>query len=501
MSLGIYYGDLHTHCDIAYGHGTLQDALKRARQHLDFCSVTGQAAWPDMLQSAPASDYPQLVKAHDAAFVHFAGRHQRAFAETWNASEEGRFVTFPSYEVCSSAHGDHTVVGNRHDLPLVIAQEGYNIARGHDANDVLIYPHHVGYRQGLRGINWESFDESVSPFIEIYSIHGCSEDDESFQPMQLAKRMSFRDGASTISHGLRSGRKFGIVAGSDHHAAWPGSHGHGRMAVLASALTRRGIWEALKARHVYGLTGDKISVRFTIGNGIMGDTIAARGSRAIGLDIEACDFIDTIDVLRNEEPIWQCRGRLLEHPAADAVMGAKIRIEWGGVDPGNTIDFDAAAEFDGELLEIEPCFRGPNIVSALQEAGDEIDVPHRILSKSARAVEWSSRIHQPPKEFWSITQAVILKVRMKPLAKLRLRINATRIEHTLEELLANSRAHQLRGIHREGIRICRAVPESCYRLRHDLLDPDGERAVDCYRLRIRQTNAQYAWSSPVWIER
>ena len=48
MGLRPFYGDLHNHCDISYGHGSLLEALKRARRQLDFVSVTGHAYWPDM---------------------------------------------------------------------------------------------------------------------------------------------------------------------------------------------------------------------------------------------------------------------------------------------------------------------------------------------------------------------------------------------------------------------------------------------------------------------
>ena len=48
MGLRPFYGDLHNHCDISYGHGSLEQALRRARRQLDFVSVTGHAYWPDM---------------------------------------------------------------------------------------------------------------------------------------------------------------------------------------------------------------------------------------------------------------------------------------------------------------------------------------------------------------------------------------------------------------------------------------------------------------------
>lgn len=43
-----YWGDLHNHCGITYGYGSLKHALDRAKSHLDFCAVTGHAMWPDI---------------------------------------------------------------------------------------------------------------------------------------------------------------------------------------------------------------------------------------------------------------------------------------------------------------------------------------------------------------------------------------------------------------------------------------------------------------------
>lgn len=48
----LLWGDLHNHCGITYGFGSLQNALKIARSHLDFCCITGHAMWPDIYAHA-----------------------------------------------------------------------------------------------------------------------------------------------------------------------------------------------------------------------------------------------------------------------------------------------------------------------------------------------------------------------------------------------------------------------------------------------------------------
>ena len=41
--LKMYWGDLHNHCNITYGHGDMRDAFEAAKGQLDFVSVTPHA--------------------------------------------------------------------------------------------------------------------------------------------------------------------------------------------------------------------------------------------------------------------------------------------------------------------------------------------------------------------------------------------------------------------------------------------------------------------------
>ena len=66
--LRIWWGDVHNHCNVTYGHGDLVDALAAAREQLDFCSVTPHAMWPDM----PHYDDPGMewvMNYHREAFA------------------------------------------------------------------------------------------------------------------------------------------------------------------------------------------------------------------------------------------------------------------------------------------------------------------------------------------------------------------------------------------------------------------------------------------------
>ena len=47
-NLKYFWGDLHNHCNITYGHGDMRSAFEAAKEQLDFVSVTPHAMWPDI---------------------------------------------------------------------------------------------------------------------------------------------------------------------------------------------------------------------------------------------------------------------------------------------------------------------------------------------------------------------------------------------------------------------------------------------------------------------
>ena len=65
----LLWGDLHNHCGITYGFGSLQNALKIARSHLDFCCITGHAMWPDIYARTPETEF--IVDFHREGFKSF----------------------------------------------------------------------------------------------------------------------------------------------------------------------------------------------------------------------------------------------------------------------------------------------------------------------------------------------------------------------------------------------------------------------------------------------
>jgi len=496
--LHLFTGDLHSHCNIGYGHGSIEDSYRNARLQLDFACVTAHSWWADM----PEADVrlAQTVAYHRAGF-------QRT-AETWPAFREvveanhapGRFISFLGCEWHSMAYGDHHIVFGSpagEIIPAADLDEMRRELRTLAARGVpaLLIPHHIGYRRGYRGINWDAFTPEFSPVVEIMSMHGCSESDEAACPM--LHTMGPRDGASTYQHGLAAGHIVGAVGSTDHHSAHPGSYGHGRVAVWADALTRDGILAALRARRCYALTGDRIDLRFSINGAPLGSALPPADVREIAVEVRGGAALDTIELLHNNRVIERWRG-------ADATVSPwaaplKVCLEVGWGEKGHNVDWDVVlAVTGGRLLGVEPRFRGHDVV-APQAGDEECYAFSRWERLDANAVHFATRTWGNPTTTTAGTQAICLELAGDAATRLHGTINGIPVAATLGELLAASSAGYLGGFLTPAHRFHRAVPAGRFAGAFTLRPRAPGPRRDWYTVRVRQINDQWAWSSPVWV--
>jgi hypothetical protein len=514
--MNLYWGDLHNHCAISYGHGSLQRALALARQQLDFCAVTGHAFWPDLPEDPPDEPgrYAHTRDYHLAGFAKLRAGWDDVQRQMASARVPGQFETFLSYEWHSRADGDHHVVYRGDHGPLLGGDRIGDLKAalkeahaGGAAPAALVVPHHIGYGAGYRGINWETFTSDLSPFVEIYSLHGCAESDEA--PYPMLHRMGPRDGHYTAAWGLRHGYRFGLVASTDHHSGYPGSYGYGRLAAVATELSREALWDAFLARRVYAVTGDRIGLDFHVDGGWMGSDVSAAGATGrheIAVDVRGRGAIDHVEVLKNERVLRRWPGpdpnRALEYVAQPRRVQALLRIEWGwGSEPAA---WDCRLELsDGRIDSVEPCFAGPAVVAPQDEYEDSDDLPHEVIAREPAACAWRSRTEPNPTVRHPATQALIVEVEMPVDASVTLAANGRRYTHTLASLLEASTSHFLRGWRSEAIVLHRALPVELARVQETFVDDtpsvDSVEGADCYRLRVAQRNGQWAWSSPIWV--
>ena len=322
-NLKVFWGDLHNHCNLTYGHGDMRDAFEAAKGQLDFVSVTPHAMWPDI----PGANDPRLkwvIDYHTGAFKRLReGGYEKYVKMSNEYNKEGEFLTFIGYEAHSMEHGDHVALNYDLDAPLVECtsiEDWKEKAKGHK---VFVTPHHMGYQGGYRGYNWKCFTEGdITPFVEMYSRHGLAESDQGDYP--YLHDMGPRQWEGTIQYGLEQGHKFGIMASTDQHSGYPGSYGDGRIGVLAPSLTRDAIWEALRTRHVCAATGDKIIIDFRLNDAFMGDVVRGN-SRRIYLNVTGESCIDYVDVVKNGQILARMNGPLT--PVAPEGDKSGFRLE------------------------------------------------------------------------------------------------------------------------------------------------------------------------------
>ncbi len=493
----LYYGDIHNHCNLSYGAGSLADALHNARLQLDFVSVTLHGHWDDMPQDDPRLGY--LVDYHRQGFERARAGWADYLRDTDAANHPDEFVTFPSFEWHSMQYGDHCILFRDVATPLIFhvahVEELRQRLREHPHPSLLI-PHHIGYLQGFRGINWDAYTAELSPVVEIMSFHGASEHSDA-EPAYL-HAMGPRDQRSTAQYGLAQGHIFGFVGSSDHHSAHPGSYGYGQVAVWAKSLSRAAIWEALENRRCYAITGDRIALAFSLNGKPMGSVLPFAEERQIEVAVEGASALDSIEVLRNNRVIHR------ESPPVakpDFRHPLKIRLEMGWGELETLTDWHVDLRITaGELLDIEPHLRGHDIGIPVIE-----DETPCVLSHLDYA--GGNRVHlrtQTPRNATvrsAATQAITLTVNASENTRIQARINEIDIDLPMRELLEGARSFYSSGFVSPSFVFHRALPKAEYTHNFAISDRGAGTGRDWYYVRVRQRNGQWAWASPIWVEK
>ncbi|MEG1622527.1 MAG: Tat pathway signal sequence [Alistipes sp.] len=496
----VFWGDLHNHCNVTYGHGDLSDALAAAQEQLDFVSVTPHAMWPDI----PGANDPRLnwvIDYHTSAFKRLrAGGWDSYVRRMKEANRPGDFLSFISYECHSMEHGDHVALCYDYNTPLVECTSVPDLMEKLKPYKVFVTPHHMGYITGYRGYNWGAFKETPQcPFVEMFSRHGLAECD--MGDYNYLHDMGPRVYEGTVQYGLEQGHKFGLMCSTDQHAGYPGSYGDGRIGVLADKLDRELLWEQMSKRHICGVTGDKIKVDFRINGAQMGDVIAAR-KREIYLNVEAQNFIDYVDVIKNGRCLARLSAPFTTPVPEQAIIHAKVKLDFGWNREDEYVHWVGNIHItQGEICDLQTCFRGAAFTSPQAGETSFHTRVNRVTGRDKQRVDLDMYSTKNPNVMTPAMQGVILDVEMAKEGTVTAEFNGQAFTYTLEELLQGSKAHFMRGWLSEAIQFNRAAPEQAFTIGHFMEDDQAEKDTDYYYVRVRQRDGQWAWTSPIWVER
>jgi len=488
----LFWGDLHNHNSVGYAKGSLARSIDLAREHLDFFAFTGHAAWHDM-PKMPGERHMKWVRGFEA--------HSKQWANTKRLIEEANtddFVAFPGYEWHSSAFGDYCMIAAHANLDLYLpihVERLFDYARD---KGCLAIPHHVAYKQGWRGANWEFFTPEASPVVEIFSEHGCTESDSGPFPM-IRHSNGGRSTANTITRQLKQGLRFGFVASSDDHLGYPGAYGEGVMGVWAETLSRKSLFAAISNRRTYAVTGDRIVLEVSLNGSPMGSELEPTDEREIDVRVVGQDAIASIELIRN--------GRVIERhfPQDDAeevsLPGrAKCRIQygwgpWSALDLGRICDWEMNIKIDnGTIARSLPCF---------QAAPFDEERRDRLRIVSENEVHLSSATTRVQCFGEDPTKSLVLEIEGEPDAVLSVELKQPAEQSLSAKLedLANDNVIEFTGpFTSESFVLGRLISPSEYSAQVRFSDRrTGEDAPDWYYVRVTQHNGHMAWSSPIWV--
>ena len=363
----IFIGDTHNHSGISYGHGTLEQAINFAEAQLDFFSVTGHFAWPDM-ETTEGMEIPEDVKAyHNSGFAKLR-KGWNVYLDRMKKAERPDFIPFPSWEFHSFHYGDYTVVAKHQGTPLPkdppAGEQDLRLKQLVEDNhpeetDIIAYPHHIGYKEGYRGINWSEFRENNSKVVEIISMHGCAESHEA--RLSYLHTMGPRSEKNTMQGGLEQGFHFGVMGNTDHHNSAPGSYGFGRTGAYSEKLTRDGIWNSLLSRHTIAYTGDPMRMAIFANEQPLGSEVHGNGAMIDAYTV-GFDAIDRFELIHDGKVVAEGIS-----PNTSSQNGF-ISIAFGWGERNCPCHWHIKTTIDGNIIsDASPRLRGNDVVDPLEK--------------------------------------------------------------------------------------------------------------------------------------
>ena len=523
----LYYADLHNHCNISYAHGSLDDALRNAGLRLDVVSVTGHAHWPDMPSRDGKIDH--IIDFHEEGFDKLKRGWKEDLELMRSYDRKGAFLVYPGFEIHSMESGDYTVLTKTFDMDILYPKSIDELRKLLERDKtmkerILPFPHHIGYRKGRRGINWDSFSGEVFPLVEIYSMHGCAEVDENDKP--FLHTMGPGSGYGTVRYGLaEAGKKFALVANTDHHSAHPGSYGHGMTGIWADSLDRQSVWEALWNRRTYALSADKMSLEFSLNGLPMGSRVedaeirkSGGGRRRLDFRLKAGGPLDYVDIVKNGNlfsrfsPLdFAATGEVAKAsgaaPSEDSLQGEALdsaptilflELGWGE----RNVPFEWNVVFgvdEGRIEEVDARFRGDEVVSPLDAKGEMGSFFRSSWNfEDERTVAFTTETSGNPTNSTPATQGMALDVRVPSDASVYCSINGKEYRFPLEELAESSFVDNTGGFDSPAFKLHRA-PSAEEFIWSGSVEDDTDGPTSYY-LRARQKNGAWVWSSPIWVE-
>lgn len=490
-----FFGDLHNHNVIGYAQGSLKRTFEIANSHLDFFAFTPHGYWPDIEHFEGSIEDKWLN-----GFAVVEERWPEVIELANEFDNPGRFVPMVGYESHSTLKGDYHIVFPTLDAPYRRHHKLKHFQQFAKEYGAILIPHHPANRLGHRGADFRYRDTEVSPLMEIYSEWGCAEHDRAPYPY-IRHTEGGRWTKNTMQWLLAHGHRFGVIASTDDHLGYPGAYREGLAAVKAKELSREAIFQAVRQRRTYAVTGDRIELDTRVNGKPMGSEMDYAKRRLLTVAASGWDPVDRVEILRNNRVIHR------EFPTDRVPSEASwkkpvlIRFEygwgpWPALAMARTFDWNINIEVKGgRLIDLQPCFTsGPLSESRRDQVLEKTEHGARIKSYTALK-----------QQLEDVSQkSVVLKVLGGPETIITVAVNmpgGTTLEQTLGQLATSNEMLFTGEFPRESAMLHRLVFSDHYDTSFEVDDEASGEEDSWYYTRVVQTNGQLAWSSPIWVNR
>jgi hypothetical protein len=331
----------------------------------------------------------------------------------------------------------------------------------------MLIPHIGGRYADIVGFH----DPSLEPLVEIYSDWGRFE--------------------WLLHDAIRSGYKVGVVSNSDGHKGRPGASHPGASTfgayggltcILADALTREALFDALRRRRCYGVSGaQRIHVDLAVNGLPMGAEGRVDGPVRIAGRVAGTGPVERVDVFRGLD---QIASRTPYTPASFA-GSPRYRIAWAG---SRVRGRDRLTTWDGHLE-----LSAGRIVEA--QAYSMENPEKGIAERTPTRVRWVSNTTGDD-------DGVDLAIEAPADVVVRFRSPVIDLDIPLAPLADGATATYPAG----GVDLrvyARRLParDGALDLAFDHTDPAPPRGrCHAYWIRVTQEDGAQAWTSPVYLD-
>jgi hypothetical protein len=254
------------------------------------------------------------------------------------------------------------------------------------------------------------------------------------------------------------------------------------MGLWAAACTRRNVFDAMRARHAYGTSGDRILLEVRSGEAVMGDDVTRPGAPTI--EVAAYGTTPLLDV-----ELWRGTHVIHRHPvnvpAARRGTRRTIRVQWSGV--AQKSGRAKQVRWQGSLW-----LDGGNVLAMQPFALDQYD--DRVWRVSGQRIDFDTRTSG---DF----DGVLLDIEAEAVA--RLRFDCSHLQCVVDLGTLGPEPNVFKGrVGTTSVLFSEVAPQLTeYDAVFAFTDAEAPVGCSAYWVRLSQLNGGQAWSSPIYVTR